>query len=702
MAEQNEGFGHRDDLYGQLFEQNLDGILLIREGTIIRANAAFCTSHGYEESDLIGRDPIELVHPDDREVAQERIAAFLHGDIPSTSCIYRSLHRGGEALTVEVTTRLIRWQAESILQTIVRNVTSAQATESALDRETAYFEQLFTSAPEAVVICDDDGIVQRVNREFRELFQYGPDEAIGRHIDSLVAHHGEHIQDEANSITRTATEGSPTAIETVRHRKDGSLVYVSVLAQPIFVDDRQVGVYAIYRDITRRVGAEQELHEEKARFEELFEAAPEAIVLCTNESIILRANQEFGRLFGYAQDEVVGKNVDELLSLDDSSVCDEARTITQRIAEGEQVAFESERRAKDGTRIHVSILGKPIRMDGEQVAVYGMYRDISTRVEAQAALQQARSKVEGLHATAARLERAECEDDIYHITTESAEEILGFPHCALDIARDGQLITQAVTTRTPKQRIRRAPIAEAGSAGRAYREQQTMIENDVQPERLSERPSSPIRALLTAPIRDIGVFQVAAEHADAFTDEDARFLEILLGHTVEALSRIQLQQELLDKATHDELTGVFNRRYFNEVLQHEVHRATRYKHPIGLLMIDVNRFKEINDTRGHHVGDEVLRSIAEILVECLRETDFIVRYGGDEFLVALTETGEEADQAADRIRDAVRTSDTLRKLVGRPVTVSVGTVAWEPESGTTVEAALASADARMYEDKRRR
>jgi len=702
MKARDKGFEHGNDLYGQLFEQSLDGVLLIQEGSIIRANAAFCTSHGYEESDLIGRDPIELLHPDDREIARERVAAFLRSDKPSASHTYCSLHRNGTTLTVEVTTRLIRWQDRAILQTIVRNVTSVHATQIALDRETAYFEQLFTSAPEAVVLCDGGGIIQRVNREFCKLFQYTHDEAIGRNIDELVAHPGGNIQDEANSITQTATEGSHTRIETVRHRKDGSLIYVSVLAQPIFIDKRQVGVYAIYRDITRRVGAEQQLHEEKARFEELFEAAPEAIVLCTNESIILRANQEFGRLFGYAPDDVVGKNVDELLSLDDRGVCEEAKATTRRIAAGKRVAFESERRAKDGRRIHVSILGKPIRLDGEQVAVYGMYRDIGARVEAQQALHLAQSKVEGLHTAAGRLERAECADDIYHITTEAAERILGFPHGALDIAKQGQLITQAVTTRTPKQRIRRAPIAAAGSAGRAYREQRTLLENDVRPEQLSERPASPIRALLTAPIRDIGVFQVAAEHADAFTNEDARFLEILLGHTAEALSRLQLQQELLDKATRDELTGVFNRRYFNEVLQHEVRRATRYKYPIGLLMIDVNRFKEINDTRGHQTGDEVLKSIAEMLVACLRETDFIVRYGGDEFLVALLETGEETSQAAERIRNVVRTSDTLLELVGRPVTVSVGTVAWQPESGTTVEAALASADARMYEEKRRR
>ena len=157
---------------------------------------------------------------------------------------------------------------------------------------------------------------------------------------------------------------------------------------------------------------------------------------------------------------------------------------------------------------------------------------------------------------------------------------------------------------------------------------------------------------------------------------------------------------MIEQATRDPLTGLFIRRYFNEVIEQETLRATRYDHPIGLLMIDVNRFKEINDTLGHQAGDAVLWEIARVLQGCVRETDLIIRYGGDEFLVVLTETGEEADRAADRIRTAVRESDGLQRISSFPITVSVGTTAWQPDSGLSVELALARADSRMYADKR--
>jgi len=138
------------------------------------------------------------------------------------------------------------------------------------------------------------------------------------------------------------------------------------------------------------------------------------------------------------------------------------------------------------------------------------------------------------------------------------------------------------------------------------------------------------------------------------------------------------------------------------MIAQEVLRASRYDHPIGLLMIDVDRFKEINDQHGHHTGDMVLKEIADVLKATVRQTDMIVRYGGDEFLVVLTESGEASEEAAIRVRAAVRGSSKLRQISGLGVTVSVGSIFWHPEAGTPIEAALAAADSRMFEDKKRR
>lgn len=225
--------------------------------------------------------------------------------------------------------------------------------------------------------------------------------------------------------------------------------------------------------------------------------------------------------------------------------------------------------------------------------------------------------------------------------------------------------------------------------------------DDPQPETLPNGIPASSRSLICAPIGDVGVFHAAASTPGAFTEEDGRLLAILLGHTAVAISRLRLQEQLIRQARHDALTGVFNRHYFNELIGQEVLRASRYSHPIGLLMIDVDRFKEINDRYGHQTGDMVLKEIADVLRTTVRRTDMIVRYGGDEFLVVLTETGEDADEAAVRVRRAVMASTRLREISGFDVTVSVGSIFWQPDSGTSIEHALAEADSRMYEDKRR-
>jgi diguanylate cyclase (GGDEF)-like protein len=154
-------------------------------------------------------------------------------------------------------------------------------------------------------------------------------------------------------------------------------------------------------------------------------------------------------------------------------------------------------------------------------------------------------------------------------------------------------------------------------------------------------------------------------------------------------------------AVTDGLTGVFNHRRFQEQLQAELLRSERHKRPMGVLMVDVDFFKKVNDAMGHPAGDELLRRLAEVLSADLRATDLIARYGGEEFAVILPETTKsEAMQVAERMRQAVETRiNSGERTWPNKVTVSIG-VATFPEDGKSGEQVLTAADQAMYVAKR--
>ena len=148
----------------------------------------------------------------------------------------------------------------------------------------------------------------------------------------------------------------------------------------------------------------------------------------------------------------------------------------------------------------------------------------------------------------------------------------------------------------------------------------------------------------------------------------------------------------------DSLTNVFSRSFLRDLLQGEISRAERNNRPLGLLMCDLNNFKRVNDRYGHLMGDYVLAQMAGILKTCVRGSDFVIRYGGDEFLVILSETDEPGAKIVQgRIVEKVQEWDRVNRVGDVPISFSMGLYLHVP--GQTVEQDVAEVDARMYADK---
>ncbi|NOZ05372.1 MAG: diguanylate cyclase [Chloroflexi bacterium] len=197
-----------------------------------------------------------------------------------------------------------------------------------------------------------------------------------------------------------------------------------------------------------------------------------------------------------------------------------------------------------------------------------------------------------------------------------------------------------------------------------------------------------------------GVFVIAGDHRLLIGPEDERTAQQLVSQAAVVMENAWLYDKIRQMAITDGLTGIYNRSHFLHLLDQEMLRSSRYGRPFGLMMLDIDHFKRVNDTFGHQVGDQVLQAIVSQCIEELREPDEIGRYGGEEFMVLLPETeSAQASLVAERVRTRIADTVVHTTAGDARVTVSIGVTAW-PDCGTDdSEAIIAKVDSALYQAK---
>jgi diguanylate cyclase (GGDEF)-like protein len=207
---------------------------------------------------------------------------------------------------------------------------------------------------------------------------------------------------------------------------------------------------------------------------------------------------------------------------------------------------------------------------------------------------------------------------------------------------------------------------------------------------------------LVAGGRALGALEVTL--AAALGVDDIRILELLAAAAAVALHNAHLYQEVQRLATTDPLTGLSNYRHFHELLDLEVQRARRMRYPVGMLMMDLDHFKLVNDRHGHPAGDRALQQVAELLRTRLRRTDVIARVGGEEFAAILPGDGPaEVTIVAEKLRNGVEALAPIQggmTLEPTRLTLSVGATSLGPD-GLETGGLISGADQALYEAKRK-
>jgi len=214
-------------------------------------------------------------------------------------------------------------------------------------------------------------------------------------------------------------------------------------------------------------------------------------------------------------------------------------------------------------------------------------------------------------------------------------------------------------------------------------------------------PKNSLCVPLMAQRETLGIFCLQTDEQGGLTTAKRQLARNVSEQLSLALANLKLQENLQYQSIRDGLTGLYNRRYLSECLEREIDRAEKLKQSIGMIMIDIDYFKQLNDTWGHIVGDYILKQIGNLVRENLRCSDLACRYGGEEFAVIIFDsTSKDTYQCAEKLRQGIKNLHLeYNQYVLPQITVSLG-VAVYPQDGNHVETLINLADTALYQAKK--
>jgi diguanylate cyclase (GGDEF)-like protein/PAS domain S-box-containing protein len=545
---------------------------------------------------------------------------------------------------------------------INRNITERKKAEDALRESEEKLRGMFEMSPLGIALTDMQGRYIEFNSAFEKICGYSRDEL--NNLDYWTLTPKKYEKDEAQQLDSLQGTGYYGPYEKEYIRKDGKLIPIQLNGMLINGRNEQKYIWSLVEDISGRKLTEAALRESEARFRLMFEQHSAVMVLIAPETgEIVDANTAAFQFYGYLKSQLIGMNVCMIVRECSKNLKD-ARN---QVLEGEKKSFEFEHQLASGEVRTVEVHTTPMTFNGKSL-LFSIIHDISERKLVERELGIAATAFEsreGILVTDILGQILRVNAAFTQITGYTAEEVIGKNPRLLNSGHQNAEFYTGMWAQIHSQGVWEGEIINRRKNGEEY------------PEYLS----------ITA-VKD------AAGNVRNYV---ATFADISARKTAEEAIR--------NLAFYDTLTGLPNRRLLLDRLLHALSGSARSGQQGALMFIDMDNFKNINDTLGHDIGDILLKEVASRLTFSVREGDTVARLGGDEFVVMLENLGDNQRDAAMQAR---KVGEKLLATLGLPYqllqherlsSASIGVTLFNAHQDTQEEL-LKRADIAMYQSKK--
>lgn len=653
------------DVYFALNESSIVAITNQR-GIIEFVNDKFCEISKYSREELIGKDHRILnsgYHAKDFFKQMWRTI----GSGQTWKGELRNKAKDGTYYWVHTTiVPILNEYGKPKQYVAIRNdVTERKQAEDALRQSEERYQRLVRYSPEPILV-HSQGVIEYINEAgVRAFGATSYKELIGKPILDFV--HQDNHQEAKERIQLLESEtGSTIEMENRAMVKvDGTVFYIEYIAAGIMYNGKP-SIQLMFRDTTEKRKMEEALRQSKEKYRLIAKNMTDLIGVLELDGVLTYASPSHTAILGFPPEEYEGKNVFGMVHPEDIPLVQEAMKKVIHMKKHLTIELRYKHREKHWVWLEAN--GSPVIDDsGNIIQLMVVGRDITSRKLRQDALRKSEERYRLIAENMKDLVCIIDENTCFRYASPSHISVLGYPSESYEGRSAKEWIHEEDLTRVDRFLFTRLSDKESGVLEFRFRNingNWIWLEGKVTP-----------------------IFNQAGEFQ--------HFLVV----SREITERKMYEEKLKHLAEHDSLTNLPNRRFFKEHFNHILKLAKRYKRKFALMYMDLDNFKQINDTLGHDVGDELLKQFSERILQNIRESDVLARLGGDEFIVLLSEINDEAEIAmiAERILTSVQEPWEIGQHTFN-TTSSIG-ISLYPYDGNTPHELVKNADRALYKAK---